>query len=96
MPEYDVNAASLPETPRTALWASTMDGYDDNRIRTAHYDSWATVGLSTTVERPAREDQEKDLLAAGVDVLYMLPLSNDTNAVIEEMHSFADRVKAAA
>ena len=32
--------------------------------------------------------------AAGVDVLYMLPLSNDTNAVIEEMHSFADRVKA--
>ncbi len=34
--------------------------------------------------------------AAGVDVLYMLPLSNDTNAVIEEMHSFADRVKAAA
>ncbi len=31
--------------------------------------------------------------AAGVDVLYMLPLSNDTNAVIEEMHGFADRVK---
>ena len=65
MPEYDTNAASLPETPRAALWASTMDGYDGNRIRTAHYDSWATVGLPMTVERPAREDQEKDLLAAG-------------------------------
>ena len=30
--------------------------------------------------------------AGGVDVLYMLPLSNETDAVIEEMHDFAERV----
>ena len=65
MSEYDANAVSPPETPRAALWASTMDGHDRDRIRTAHYDSWATVGLPTTVDRPAREDQEVDLLADG-------------------------------
>ena len=34
--------------------------------------------------------------AAGVDVLYMLPLSDDAEAVIEEMHGFADRMGLAA
>lgn len=34
--------------------------------------------------------------AAGVDVLYMLPLSDDAEAVIDEMHGFADRVRLAA
>ena len=34
--------------------------------------------------------------AAGVDVLYMLPLSDDAEAVIDEMHGFADRVGLAA
>ena len=33
---------------------------------------------------------------AGVDVLYMLPLSDDAEAVIEEMHGFADRMGLAA
>ena len=33
---------------------------------------------------------------AGVDVLYMLPLSDDAEAVIDEMHGFADRVGLAA
>ena len=65
MPQYDANAASPPETPRAALWASTMDGHGDDQIRTAHYDSWATVGLPRTVDRPAREDQEVSLLADG-------------------------------
>ena len=65
MSEYDAKAVSPPETPRAALWASTMDGHDRDRIRTAHYDSWATVGLPTTVDRSAREDQEVDLLADG-------------------------------
>ena len=34
--------------------------------------------------------------AAGVDVLYMLPLSDDAEAVIDEMHGFADRMGLAA
>ena len=34
--------------------------------------------------------------AAGVDVLYMLPLSDDAEAVIDEMHGFADRMRLAA
>ena len=34
--------------------------------------------------------------AAGVDVLYMLPLSDDAEAVIGEMHGFAERVGHAA
>ena len=34
--------------------------------------------------------------AAGVDVLYMLPLSDDAEAVIDEMHGFADRMGFAA
>ena len=34
--------------------------------------------------------------AAGVDVLYMLPLSDDAEAVIEEMHGFAERMGLAA
>ena len=42
-----------------------MDGHGDDQIRTAHYDSWATVGLPRTVDRPAREDQEVSLLADG-------------------------------
>ena len=33
---------------------------------------------------------------AGVDVLYMLPLSDDAEAVIDEMHGFADRMGLAA
>lgn len=33
---------------------------------------------------------------AGVDVLYMLPLSDDAEAVIEEMHGFAERMGLAA
>ena len=34
--------------------------------------------------------------AAGVDVLYMLPLSDAAEAVIDEMHGFADRMGLAA
>lgn len=34
--------------------------------------------------------------AAGVDVLYMLPLSDDAEAVIDEMHGFAERIGLAA
>ncbi len=34
--------------------------------------------------------------AAGVDVLYMLPLSDDAETVIDEMHGFADRMGLAA
>ena len=39
-------------------------------------------------------DKELDeYRAGGVDVLYMLPLSDETDAVIEEMRDFAERVK---
>jgi len=34
--------------------------------------------------------------AAGVDILYMLPLNDDAEAVIDEMHGFAERMGLAA
>ena len=45
------------------------------------------------VSNRAGDKEVSEYHAAGVDVLYMLPLSNDTDAVIGEMESFATRVK---
>ena len=41
----------------------------------------------------AGDKELEEYRAGGVDVLYMLPLSDETDAVIEEMRAFAERMK---
>ena len=54
--------------------------------------------LEITALAASSRTGDKEIAAyrdAGVDVLYMLPLSDDTDAVIEEMRGFVDRMKTA-
>jgi dGTPase len=48
---------------RAQRWASTMRGHVAGGVALAHEDSWAGPGGNGTLARPAREEQELELLA---------------------------------
>jgi len=48
---------------RAERWASTMRGHRAEGLALAHEDSWAGPGSAATLERPAREAREHELLA---------------------------------